>query len=193
MPYRKLGNGVSWHWCHNCSGWPLHDFQQHEDKPPTWNRQALCEECARRDDCNGCQHSITRGAGGRSVSHRTDRALSRVPVHLTAIIKFHGRCASSALTTRFDQVSNSLEHVSVFSLPHGAVTSFCIWQWLQTAGRFPDYAGLSVARLFGPAPRGLRRLPVLGLRNSCRASTGLESRSAKSTARATGMNAPRAK
>ena len=33
MPYRKLGNEVTWHWCHNCSGWPLDDFAQREDKP----------------------------------------------------------------------------------------------------------------------------------------------------------------
>jgi hypothetical protein len=63
MPYRKLSNGVTWHWCYNCSGWPLHEFAQREDKPPTWNGQALCEECSRRDGCNGCQHSVTLRAG----------------------------------------------------------------------------------------------------------------------------------
>jgi hypothetical protein len=40
MPYRKLSSSVTWHWCHNCSGWPLHDFRQREDEPPTWNGQA---------------------------------------------------------------------------------------------------------------------------------------------------------
>jgi hypothetical protein len=23
MPYRKFNNGVTWHWCHNYSGWQL--------------------------------------------------------------------------------------------------------------------------------------------------------------------------
>ena len=63
MPYRKLSNGVTWHWCHNCSGWPLNDFHQREDKPPTWNGQELCEECATRDRSRNCQHSVTLRAG----------------------------------------------------------------------------------------------------------------------------------
>src|SRR5271170_2069743 len=33
-----------------------------------------------------------------------------------------------------------------------------------------DYAGLLAARLFGPVPRSLRRLPVLGLRNATSAA-----------------------
>ena len=70
MPYRKLSNEVIWHWCHNCSGWPLHDFGQREDKPPTWNGQSLCEECARRDDCGNCQHSVTLRAGPLFDIHR---------------------------------------------------------------------------------------------------------------------------
>jgi len=68
MPYRKLSNSFTWHWCHNCSGWPLHEFRQREDKPPTWNGQALCEECATRDGCSDCQHSITLRAGLSSDS-----------------------------------------------------------------------------------------------------------------------------
>jgi hypothetical protein len=83
MPYRKLRNYLTWHWCHNCSGWPLRDFEQREDKPPTWNGQALCEECATRDDCRDCQHSVTLRAGPlfdpplrrAPVSHRTDSAV----------------------------------------------------------------------------------------------------------------------
>jgi len=63
MPYRKLSNSLIWHWCHNCAGWPLHDFRQREDKPPTWNGQVLCEECTTRDGCSDCQHSVTLRAG----------------------------------------------------------------------------------------------------------------------------------
>ena len=68
MPYRKLSNNVTWHWCHNCSQWPLHDFRQREDKPPTWNGQKLCEECATHDGCSDCQHSVTLSAGLASDS-----------------------------------------------------------------------------------------------------------------------------
>ena len=25
MPYRMLSTSLTWHWCHNCSGWPRHD------------------------------------------------------------------------------------------------------------------------------------------------------------------------
>jgi hypothetical protein len=63
MPYRAFSNSLIWHWCHNCSDWPLHDFRQREDKPPTWTGQALCEECATCDGCSECQHSITLRAG----------------------------------------------------------------------------------------------------------------------------------
>jgi hypothetical protein len=68
MPYRKLSNSFTWHWCHNCSGWPLHEFRQREDKPPTWKGYALCEECATRDGCSDCQHSITLTTGLSSDS-----------------------------------------------------------------------------------------------------------------------------
>jgi hypothetical protein len=63
MPYRTSSNSLIWHWCYNCSDWPLHDFRQREDKPPTWTGQALCEECATCDGCSECQHSIALRAG----------------------------------------------------------------------------------------------------------------------------------
>ncbi len=63
MPYRKLTHSLTWHWCHNCSCWPHRDFRQREDKPVTWNGQTLCEECAMRDGCSDCQHSITLSVG----------------------------------------------------------------------------------------------------------------------------------
>jgi hypothetical protein len=46
-----------WHWCYNCSEWPLSDFKQREDKPPTWSGDCLCGECAAGDSCGTCQHS----------------------------------------------------------------------------------------------------------------------------------------
>ena len=63
MPYRKLSGGVTWHWCHNCKAWPLRDFWQREDKPPTWSGQSLCEECATSDSCGTCAHSVELRTG----------------------------------------------------------------------------------------------------------------------------------
>ena len=63
MPYRRLREGLTWHWCHNCSGWPLSNFRQREDKPSTWSGQSLCEECAMSDLCCTCQHSIELRTG----------------------------------------------------------------------------------------------------------------------------------
>ena len=74
MPYRKTHSGVSWHWCQNCSAWPLSDFDQREDKPATWHGQALCEECATSDSCRTCLHSVELRVGLAS-----DRALDAMP------------------------------------------------------------------------------------------------------------------
>lgn len=63
MPFRRASTGVTWHWCHNCSSWPLHDFRQREDKPRTWDGQSLCEECATSDSCRTCEHSVELRAG----------------------------------------------------------------------------------------------------------------------------------
>jgi hypothetical protein len=70
MPYRKLDISVTWHWCHDCSDWPLKDFRQREDKPPTWSGQSLCEECATRDHCSQCQHSVELSTGREDKFHR---------------------------------------------------------------------------------------------------------------------------
>jgi hypothetical protein len=75
MPYRKTRGSVTWHWCHKCSAWPVDNFGQREDKPPTWNGQSLCEECATSDSCGKCQHSVELRAGLIS-----DCALEVVPV-----------------------------------------------------------------------------------------------------------------
>ncbi len=63
MPYRKSNRGLTWHWCHNCSAWPLSDFRQREDKPVTWSGQVLCEECATSDSCRTCLHSVELRVG----------------------------------------------------------------------------------------------------------------------------------
>jgi hypothetical protein len=63
MPYRKPAISRTWHWCHNCSGWPETDFTQREDKPETWGGQSLCDECASRDCRGACQHSVALRTG----------------------------------------------------------------------------------------------------------------------------------
>jgi|GEM_PF-1842570 len=74
MPYRKLVSGATWHWCLNCSAWPLGDFRQREDKPPTWDGQSLCEECGKSDSCGSCRHSADLRTGLAS-----DSALGSIP------------------------------------------------------------------------------------------------------------------
>jgi hypothetical protein len=68
VAYRTVSNTYTWHWCHNCSHWPSHDFDERQDKPPTWNGQVLCPECATRDGCSDCQHSVTLSVGRASDS-----------------------------------------------------------------------------------------------------------------------------
>lgn len=63
VPFRKASTGVIWHWCHNCSAWPLSDFRQREDKPGTWSGESLCLECAASDSCRTCQHSLVLRTG----------------------------------------------------------------------------------------------------------------------------------
>jgi hypothetical protein len=60
MAYRRNKDIPIWHWCHNCSQWPMASFKEREDKPPTWLGQSLCEECKTRDYANECQHSADR-------------------------------------------------------------------------------------------------------------------------------------
>jgi len=73
MSYRKMSGSVTWHWCHNCTAWPMKDFWQREDKPHTWSGQSLCEECATSDACGTCAHSVELRTGLVS-----DRALEAV-------------------------------------------------------------------------------------------------------------------
>lgn len=58
MSYRRLRVSVTWHWSQNCSGWPVTDFQQVEEKPQAWTGQSLCEDCASLD------------AGGATAANR---------------------------------------------------------------------------------------------------------------------------
>jgi hypothetical protein len=66
VPYRRETQGLIWHFCLNCSGWPKLDFQQREDKPSTWGGQSLCDECDRREHCSSCLHSVELRTGRAS-------------------------------------------------------------------------------------------------------------------------------
>jgi hypothetical protein len=74
MPFRKADGSVIWHWCHNCSAWPPIDFKQRADKPPAWNGESLCDECAASDSRCNCQYSVVLRAGLAS-----DSVLGSVP------------------------------------------------------------------------------------------------------------------
>jgi len=63
MSYRRTASGSVWHWCRNCSGWPLQSFRQREDKPSTLTGQTLCDECDGRASAGTCQHSIELRTG----------------------------------------------------------------------------------------------------------------------------------
>ena len=74
MPFRKADGSTIWHWCRNCSDWPPDDFKQRADKPPAWNGESLCGECAASDSRCSCQYSVVLWAGLPS-----DSVLGSVP------------------------------------------------------------------------------------------------------------------
>ena len=45
MSYRQALTTSEWHWCVNCSAWPLTDFSEREDLPPAGGEQSVCPEC----------------------------------------------------------------------------------------------------------------------------------------------------
>ena len=57
MSYRQLATTSTWHWCFNCSAWPLNDFTEREDLPPSGAEQSVCRECVDLDRCSDCHAS----------------------------------------------------------------------------------------------------------------------------------------
>jgi hypothetical protein len=50
--YRKRrGVNDTWHFCANCSDWPIIDYEEHYAKP---NDSELCEECKARKETGTC-------------------------------------------------------------------------------------------------------------------------------------------
>ena len=42
MSYRRRKGNDTWHFCRNCSNWPVSDYDSKEDKPSTGE---FCNEC----------------------------------------------------------------------------------------------------------------------------------------------------
>ncbi len=55
MSYRQLVTTSTWHWCFNYSAWPLSDFIEREDLPPSGADQSVCRECVDLDRSSDCQ------------------------------------------------------------------------------------------------------------------------------------------
>ena len=49
---RRRGGSDTWHWCRNCSNWPVSDYDEQTTKPTTGE---LDNECKAKDDANNCR------------------------------------------------------------------------------------------------------------------------------------------
>ena len=52
MTYRRGKGKDLWHWCKNCSGWPLSKYEEQETKPP---EEELCDECKGKERAGNCR------------------------------------------------------------------------------------------------------------------------------------------
>jgi hypothetical protein len=54
MPeYRRQKGTTVWHWCRNCSKWPLTEFESVYMKP---ERGELDDECRAKEDAGDCRN-----------------------------------------------------------------------------------------------------------------------------------------
>jgi hypothetical protein len=52
MPeYRRQKRNTVWHWCRNCSKWPLTEFESVYTKPATGELDRECREKEEAGDC----------------------------------------------------------------------------------------------------------------------------------------------
>lgn len=51
MPYRKIRGSDTWHWCKNCSKWPVANYDEKATKPTSGE---LCDECLSKQKRNDC-------------------------------------------------------------------------------------------------------------------------------------------
>ena len=60
MAYRRRHNSDTWHWCRNCSRWPVTDYER-RDKPATANPKDLCNECKAKEHNGDCRNGAGPG------------------------------------------------------------------------------------------------------------------------------------
>ena len=53
MPeYRRRKGKYAWHWCRNCSNWPMIDFDSRWGKPTSGELDNECKEKEKAGNCN---------------------------------------------------------------------------------------------------------------------------------------------
>jgi hypothetical protein len=52
MTYRRKRDSDMWHWCKNCSGWPLDKYVEEETKP---DEGEFCKECEGKQKAGNCR------------------------------------------------------------------------------------------------------------------------------------------
>jgi hypothetical protein len=51
MAYRRKKGSDTWHWCRNCSRWPISDYDERYTKPESGE---LCNECRAKEKEGKC-------------------------------------------------------------------------------------------------------------------------------------------
>lgn len=54
--YRKIKGSNTWHFCSNCSKWPISSYEEKPEKPKSGE---LCDECQAKEANNNCQDENT--------------------------------------------------------------------------------------------------------------------------------------
>ena len=50
--YRRKKGSATWHWCKNCSKWPIFDYDVRYSKP---SNGELCNECKAKEEKENCR------------------------------------------------------------------------------------------------------------------------------------------
>jgi hypothetical protein len=53
MTFRRPRGGETWHFCHNCSNWPVDEYEEQEAVPPSGE----CTECRSKWDSGACKYT----------------------------------------------------------------------------------------------------------------------------------------
>jgi hypothetical protein len=52
MAYRKRKGTDTWHFCSNCTNWPVSNYDEQQSKPTSGE---LCNECRSKQSNNNCR------------------------------------------------------------------------------------------------------------------------------------------